>query len=251
MWKNLEDLQTGRSCHQFIRVTDVPVAAFFNLDRLGLGSRLSYNTESQDLEIRLTPSRGHERAHRSFIRQIENKLSALCVPEDDMDPFIAATTYPGHSGYRQADSAILPLPERPGERDPPTLVILCGVSECLNELLREAKWWLTQTQPPVNVVITIRLDLRPRTVIIEVWKLLSCSSDYCSGSSDSLCPRSATEVILTPEGDTNNYRASRGISLQFRDIMPREPPVGGEEIVIPEQDLENWARMIFERMDRR
>ncbi|KAI9042820.1 uncharacterized protein KD926_004885 [Aspergillus affinis] len=149
---------------------------------------------------------------------------------------------------------MLPIPERRErcrENNPPTLLILSGISECRNEILRDAKWWLTSVQPPVNIVITMYLDLRPRTIAIEVWKLLTSREDHsCSRDCNRLCSKIALKVILTPVDDTNNYRASRDLTLSFRDIVLRKPPVGEEEIVFSKQDLEDWTKSIFERIDR-
>ncbi|KAI9042821.1 uncharacterized protein KD926_004886 [Aspergillus affinis] len=200
-YKQIDTFQSGRSHNQFIRVTDVPEAIWLKLDEYKLGGRRSYDFKTHELDTRPTLSRGHERAAQVFQLDLMMKMGAMGVLEQDLDP-VGSTTYLGDSRTKEADAAIAPY-------------------------------------PPVNIVIIIRLDRQPRTIELEVWKMLETPTD----------PEIALSVELTPMGNSVIYRASCDLRLSFRDIMPREPPAGGEEVVFSTLELEDWAQRIFKRIN--
>ncbi|PLB47768.1 hypothetical protein P170DRAFT_426985 [Aspergillus steynii IBT 23096] len=248
-----QSLELGYSRAQFIKVTRVPGAVFTRLDKLRLGGRLSYDSATQELVIRLIPSTGHERSHGLLMRHIERKLSALGVSEYEMDPLGASTIW-GDFTCKQANSSLRPLPQRSDESDAPTLVIECGTSKNKSELQEDAIWWLTGIHPPVNIVILIFMDLRPRTIKIEVWKMQPRPADERSPRcriAHPTHPAAVSKVKLRPLDNENTYHASRDLRLSFRDIMLRDPPVGGNEIVFSTEELERWAKRIYDQIHPR
>jgi len=55
------------------------------------------------------------------------------------------TAYQGRSSGKEADLAWRPYKFRPDEKDWPTLVIECAVSQSYNSLINTAHWWLSNS----------------------------------------------------------------------------------------------------------
>ncbi|KAG0643077.1 hypothetical protein HOY80DRAFT_529612 [Tuber brumale] len=77
---------------------------------------------------------------------------------DDKLLDMRGTRYQGLECCKEADSAFKPISFRPGGVGWPTLVVECGVSESLDGLRWDAKWWLKNSGWSVYIVLLFSIS---------------------------------------------------------------------------------------------
>lgn len=158
---------------------------------------------------------------------------------------VAATTYRGNSSAKQANSALKPVPERRRAEDWPTLVIECGIPESLQQLRRDAHWWLVNSRGNVKIVVVIHSKIRAESFAIEKWQL----NDPAPGPMTRLRTGpnfkvpTCTKMISINKPETSNvFVASDELIIEFEDFMLRQPvPPVEQNIVFTKQNLVDWA----------
>lgn len=249
--QRLDVLEQDPLAQPFCRVLDVPESIYDHLQESGLtGGRLFYDRSTKELIVRLTP-KYHSPFHHSLENEIRDKLIALGVPKYDISPYGASTTE-GHSTSSQGDSGLKPLPERSGAANCDTLMIECVYSLGLPSLHHAAKWWLTETD--VNVVILINVNVVQQSVFLEVWKCVAIDPEVpglaVNHGNWQNRPTKEPRVVssTTISNGARGVAASNCLSLQFSDVMIRKPPVPDQEITLTEKELELWAWAVFRDM---
>lgn len=134
---------------------------------------------------------------------------------------VDSTRYQGRTCGKQADVAWRPYKARPDEKEWPTIVIECGVSQSHNSLVNSARWWLSNSDGEVKNVILIDITKATKKIHIELWESGSVGNRY------DLRDRSGpTSVIprLAQELDIEENRAPSGsLTIKFLDIFLRAP----------------------------
>ena len=250
--QRLDVLEKDPSALPFCCVADIPESTIYeHLQEPSLTSRqLFYNQSTKELIVRLTP-KYHSMFYHSLKNEIRDKLIALGVHKYDIAPY-GATTTEGHSASREGDSGLKPLPECSGVAGCATLMIECVYSQKLSSLHPAVKWWLTEMD--VNVVILINVNIMQQSIFLEVWKCVAIDPGVPGLAADhgNWQNRPATEpwaVSSTTISDGNRgFKASDCLSLQFSDVMIRQPSVPDQEITLTEKELAWWAWFIFHDM---
>lgn len=125
----------------------------------------------------------------------------------------------------------------------------CVYSQGLASLHHAAKWWLTETD--VNIVILINVNVLKQSVFLEVWKRVSIDPEVPGLAEDhgNWQNRPTTEPgairSTTISNGARGVAASNCLSLRSSDVMIRKPPVPDQEITLTEKELELWAWAVF------
>ncbi|PWW77195.1 hypothetical protein C7212DRAFT_362845 [Tuber magnatum] len=160
-----------------------PYLAFLNTSRDGLhtfdsvqaaGIRKRYFESIHLLVIKL-PSGPHE----TVTAAIRNCLTRSAVLMGGVDRELSDTgskTYkPTRTFYsdscKEGDDGILPHLRRPGPGGWPTLIFESGVSESLERLRQDARWWLEQNNHSVHAVVVTHISCNERIIDLEVWRI--------------------------------------------------------------------------------
>ncbi|KAG0632731.1 hypothetical protein HOY80DRAFT_1114196, partial [Tuber brumale] len=124
-----------------------------------------------------------------------------------------------------------------------TLVLECGVSESLDALRRDAKWWLKYCGWSVNIVLPFSTPYATLLIQIGKWELLNAGSQQVTRSN-------AEGLVMTPAQTDQieiSYRVAvaGSLTLEFAKVFLR-PPVPGTleaDLIFTINDLEWWARL--------
>ncbi|CAI4215960.1 unnamed protein product [Parascedosporium putredinis] len=148
----------------------------------------------------------------------------------------------------KSDSSGGPDPERASKGAWPTLVIEAGVSESLNELHEDMRWWFAASDHQVKIVLLTKFDLARSAIFLERWEEESCiarpgptTTRYATASYPVLRQR----IVITRDTTTNpvSYLVTSGaLILPFRLLFIREPGSGEGDFVISIPALESYAR---------
>ncbi|CUS15112.1 unnamed protein product, partial [Tuber aestivum] len=130
-----------------------------------------YVNQAQTLVAKLMLSGIHEVATSEFGRMLWKKTASM---GDDLDEDLLdmrGTRYKGVSSSKEADSAFRPQSSRPHKTNWPTVVVESGVSETLERLRVDAKWWLYNSSGDVRIVLLFSIKEVGQEILIEQWEL--------------------------------------------------------------------------------
>ncbi|KAK4244440.1 hypothetical protein C7999DRAFT_43888 [Corynascus novoguineensis] len=143
----------------------------------------------------------------------------------------------------EGDSSGCPIPERAGPDNWPTLVIEAGVSESLDQLHADMRWWFSASNHDVKIVILAKFDHRQHNIILERWE----------EEGGMLEPVRRQEITISRDRTTDpiSYHVTRGpLVLGFKLLFLRDPdPEEGEgDFVISIPDLQWYAHRVWTRV---
>ncbi|KFY30716.1 hypothetical protein V493_01726 [Pseudogymnoascus sp. VKM F-4281 (FW-2241)] len=128
-------------------------------------TRLSYNTATSTLVVKLMASPKHDTAALILSMEIKSKLESFGVPLSAFLP-VGAAKRQGKYTAKQPDASF--KPSFRGENGWPSLVIESGLSESLVQLRRDAAWWLTNSDEQVRIALVISIQKNDRSIVVEV-----------------------------------------------------------------------------------
>ncbi|CUS11366.1 unnamed protein product, partial [Tuber aestivum] len=201
----------------------------------------------QTLIVKIKPSGVHELVSRGFSVELWAKVIRMGLRQ--ALNLVGGTTFQGIQSWKEADCAYKPNTFRPYENDWPTLVIECGVSESLNRLRVESRWWLENSVEGVNIVLLFSISKKARSIHIEKWEMATHSSPHVAQAGLSHLIGTPTKiqevdisgpVVPTDESaGTTPIVTGAPLELDFTKIFLRQPVQGCSEgsIIFTEQEL--------------
>lgn len=151
-----------------------------------------------------------------------------------------------------------PRSERSGRDKWPTLVILAGATETLDQLRHDMQWWFPASNHDVKIVLLVKFDYWQRCVLIERWEE---QNPHLQGPitrrrrasilqhPDALEPVKRQTITITRDETTNlvSYNVAGGtLILESRLLFLREPSLEEGDIVISTQDLQDFGMRVWE-----
>ena len=186
------------------------------------------------------PGAGHELISRAFFSQIIIRIASLAGGHPGYSVMGGGSMRFSVPGVRskEVDESIIPSTRSPGQW--PSLVIEMGYSESLSHLRIEAAWWLENSQGATRMVIIFRLKRDPNSIWIEVWKVVTNTSQVARARP----PFSAT---CTHGWDIDEHGI---VTPLVAPIIPYltvfdTPHIGGRDIVFSADDLTTFAVHVF------
>ncbi|KAG0133082.1 hypothetical protein HOY82DRAFT_466638, partial [Tuber indicum] len=166
------------------------------------------------------PGACHEAAGKALGTRIYVKIFQMGLQSDcaRMD----STTFQVRSNRKQADLSWKPYKLRPGEKDWPTLIIECAVSQSYKSLINTAHWWLSGSEGQVKSVLLISVDKAEKKLRLELWEMGPIQNRY------ELRDRPGPTAILPKMIDKLEILGSKApkgalLTLKFQNIFLRPP----------------------------
>lgn len=119
-------------------------------------------------------SKPHEAVTRHLSHRLRRKATLMGDVDEELSSTGATTYQPTRTMYnssgKEADDGVTPHRRRPGPQGWPTLIFESGVSETLERLHLDAKWWLTQSNWEVRAVLLAHIQVAEQVIDLEVWR---------------------------------------------------------------------------------
>src|SRR5436305_13430684 len=95
----------------------------------------------------------HEKAHENLGRKFNFKLARMRMSEGPFD-YVGAGRFEGRTSSKEDDTTYKPLTTRRRGEDWPTIIIVfSGLSESLQRLKVDARWWLENFGGDVKIAV--------------------------------------------------------------------------------------------------
>ena len=245
-------LQVGKTTDQYLAFEHVKNGDLAKIDNartsLGRHTRMSYYADSELLIIKIMPSVKHDAAHRMLSDDLVSKIRAMGVPKREFAP-LGSGRFQGHNSSKEADEAYKPLPSRISNRDWPTLIFECGLSDSLSRLRTDAAWWLTQSGGEVKIVLLISIKSTLPLIHLEKWGLSSGHLPIARAVASNPHQSPQIPTCLQQIDIDHNIVNGAPLILEFENIFLRAPNPPETEVVFTAQDLSEWAEFLWETTD--
>jgi len=168
-------LVEGTQTPQYLAFTSVSKESLDEIDRIREERRgwlprmtILYDGREEILIVKLMVGVIHEGVAREFASMFDMKLFLLDVRESLLATGSARF---GRLGGRskEADVGYKPRSRRM-EDEWPSFVIEVGVSESVAMLLRDAAFWITNSDGRTRIVIVLSVNRRDRRILVERWE---------------------------------------------------------------------------------
>jgi len=158
----------------------------------------------------------------------------------------AARFYGPGGSSKEGDSGF-----RPATRDTndfPSLMIEVGYSETMQELCRDAKWWLkASTHGPVTkMVIIARIRNNPPMLELEVWVMIPNTGTMITRSHPPTVPACIQPFHIDAAGSVTPTPEAEGLCIPYSTLFD-EPHPHASDILISLVELSEFALLIFEK----
>ncbi|KAK4143806.1 uncharacterized protein C8A04DRAFT_28593 [Dichotomopilus funicola] len=208
-----------------------------------------YNSDSQILFITI-PTDVHEALHVGIYEGYRDQL-VRSGSERGWTTIASATrrahhSHPGGNGG-EGDSTGGPKPERHTKGAWPTLVVEAGVSESLNELHDDMRWWFAASNYNVKIVLLAKFEHAHGTITLERWEEEARGTRPGATTTRHLAaiePVRRQIITITQDLTTDpiSYLVTSGaLVLDFRLLFLRDPGPGEGDVVLSVQQLEAYA----------
>jgi len=218
-------------------------------DEIGKGIRLTHCADIGTLIIKV-PTTAHEVVAETFKVVLLERFIQMGVPHRERVG-LGATRFTGTSTIsKEADGAFKPSTLRPYEMDWPTLVLEVGDSESLPKLRNDAKWWLSNSEGSVNIVLIFHINQGAKSILIEWWETTSAltsrsitrSTAQSNGNQPpAQIPTQMQAITVNPNGVITGVP----LTLDFHQIFLRQANPPEHDIVVTAQDLRDWSDIIW------
>ncbi|KAG0636994.1 hypothetical protein HOY80DRAFT_877228, partial [Tuber brumale] len=127
----------------------------------------------------------------------------------------------------------------------PTLVSECGVSESLDALRRDAKWWLKISEGSLHIVLLFSIPSAIQLLQIGKWELVNAGSQHVTRSDPGglvMTPAQTDQIEIS-----HPVAAAGALTLEFAKVFLR-PPVPGTleaDLIFTINDLGRWAHLFW------
>ncbi|KAK2741539.1 hypothetical protein FQN55_008294 [Onygenales sp. PD_40] len=232
--KSSADAQQLFTPGQYIVFLNIPPDTVEELsNRKHLGRFKTWDPKLQILLVKMS-SIEHESTSGTFQSRLTEKLNDIRPKLAHELEFLESTAVKGSNRTKEPDASFQPSQLPPGRSDKwPSLVVEIGCSESERQLQRDAKWWLTDSQGDVKIVITIKIFRSQPRVRFELFRM--------GGSSAHPRPLVAQAVTVS-RAKYQHLSASGELVIPFRDLFLRFPRAGETDVVLSEEDLEDMSR---------
>jgi len=236
-----ERLQNETSHNQYIGFVKVTSDAMKDIENdrqrgnIPKYTRFHYEEIDETLIIKLMPSTVHEYSHRQLSeRTMIQIISTMGIDTDTLEPLGSARFKAPHSS-KEADSCFLPESRNP-KTDWPTLVFEAGVSESLTRLQVDARWWLSNSNDEVKIVILIAINTSVPSIVVQKWQMAKAEQRGVT----TVIPQQTQELLITP-----NSLDGAPLILEFEKVFLRPPVAPEEDIVFTAPLLTKWATKVW------
>ena len=113
--------------------------------------------------------------HRIFVEIFKVKIFLMGLRRDFIDIGRSMISCP--AGGKEADTSIKPM-SRCFLDDWPTVVFECGLSESLERLRVDARWWLENSDRQVGTTIVVAISKEARSIHVEKWELVDMPNPH-------------------------------------------------------------------------
>jgi len=222
----------------FVSVTHEHLANIHHLREIrrrhrGIG--IMYLKSEEVLVVKVIPSVLTERTHLGFGSMLHRKTTKMGL-RHGLCP-AGRTTFEGIIGQKEADSTFQ-AECRMMAADWPTIVFECGLSQSLERLRVDSRWWL-ENSAEVNIVLLFALSRANKGIHLEQWEVLTAPNSRVNGAQPD-----PLSMVLTK---TNEIDIVEGVAtgapliFDFQKVFLRPPVLGEGDIVFSAQKLEIWA----------
>lgn len=234
---------------QFLRVKLVNKAEFEKIEarreEIGGAARLQYFPDIETLIIKIV-SRPHEKAHRDMARIFDVQTHLMGVGLQEFSA-VGATLYKGPTGSgKECDSSWINSWLRPGGF--PCLVIEVGVSESLEQLHRDAAWWVANSAGQVNLIILISVAVQTKQIQIEKYVpfLATTPATRRTVARSTWKPKKVSPTVRINQAVMPPTIQGAPLVLSFKDVIGRPPiPPHERDISLSADTLLDWAMEVF------
>lgn len=241
-------LARGDNGDQYVSFRGVGVKEFERIEarrlELGRGVTFSYFPDMESLLVKL-PTKAHERAHNSFGTMLA--MSKVGPMGMHLSEFMGqgATKYVGEDGSsKESDSSWVNADVRPNEGDWPHFVIEAGMSESLQRLRADARWWIEHSKGQVGIVLVIQITPGSKTINLEKWIPGPRPSTRSSSRVSAAAFPMQTAAISIVQSRTPSVNGGPLI-LEFERVFGRPPQQPEADISLSAPELDSWARAIW------
>ena len=248
------ELLAGHSKQQYLVFQGVTKQQLAMIDRerdsIGRHTRITHYTSINLLIIKLMPTVAHELAHSVLADKLMIRLSVMGLDEPPLLR-VGAGRYHGTQSSKEGDSAYKPDP-RNREDDWPTIVFESGFSESLTKLRQDARWWLTNSQGDVRIVVTVLVRPEHKTLQVEKW-CLAPPPRITRRNQD--IPTRVQEILVTQNppphiGGAATYTVTGApLTLEFQEMLLRAPTPPESDVTFTTADFSQWATRFWNAMD--
>ena len=245
--KCMKEFQFGGAAQYAVYspVSDEEYTKIDNARERALKGRLKflYFTNERVLIVKFAVSIVHEVAHRRFVWIFMRKAVSMGCSEDFTD--IGRTRFSGIGSEKEADTSLIPTSRSP-RTGWPTVVFECGVSESLERLRVDARWWLENSKGEVGTAIVVATSKQTRSLHVEIWELMEIPDpDITRANPD---PFVTGVVTKTGEGDiVGEVVTGAPLRISFRKTMLRDPDDtrGEHDFVFDVKDFKEVAQITW------
>ena len=242
-------LYQGTTTNQYLAFRPVTDNDFAKIEEqrhtIGRGIRLTHCADIDTLIIKVsTPE--HERVSRVFTHDFMRRIEHMGLTDLDLSD-LGATTFRGTSTSKEPDSCFRPG-SRPHRLDWPTLVFEVGVSESLRKLKNDAKWWLSNSQGLVRIVLIFHIDPGSRTILIEKWECTPATGTRATRSNRPPAQIPTNVHTITIDANGVNGTPALPLVLHFQNLLLRQPTPPEQDLTFTVQDLQTLSNNIWARL---
>lgn len=235
---------SGQEYHRFVR--DQSHSQYFILLDINLNTYLRDFEEQRcdsyfpflKMALIEMASSVHEITARVFESLLLDKLSTMNSMSTKLDP-LGSAEVETNTRRKQPDNSYRPrrLP-RNRSRKWPTFTVEVGFSEPTRKHEDDAKWWLSQSNGDVRIVLTIDVHRRTNMVIFKTWTLNS-----------QRVPEATYRVVLSGEDGMRRIRTTNNnpLIIPFESLFLRPADDNSErDITFSLDDLKEIATRAWE-----
>ncbi|PUU83527.1 hypothetical protein B9Z19DRAFT_1060923 [Tuber borchii] len=212
------------------------------------GIRKQYIESLQILIIKLP-----FKAQEVVTEHISYRLRRKAVLMGDVDEELGGT---GSTTYRstntifcntckEADAGIIPHQRRPGPHGWPTIIFESAVSESLERLHEDARWWLTQNNQEVHAVLLAHIFRAEQIIDLEVWRILPIKCEGASVGSDAQrMPQIDNQLRINCSTFPHTISGTVPFFvIGFKDLVLRDKTAGEEDFFLDFLDIQSIATL--------
>ncbi|PWW77762.1 hypothetical protein C7212DRAFT_292732 [Tuber magnatum] len=243
-----DELRSGNlSAGQYAIFAPVTQDQLTNLERIRdachKSLRFLYLNEAETLIVKIMPGLAHELATREFADTVKEKIRVMGLRREVGDA--GGTTYRTAQSAKEADSALKP-DARSLEMDWPTVVYECGVSESLRRLRIDSSWWLANSSHDVKIVLLISVNKPQQRIHLEQWEDRTIPNPYITRNNPN--PLITRPMKINEINIYGNTVTGAPLRLDFRKVFLRPPAPGEGDILLIAQDLQDYAKDVWRRL---
>ena len=206
------------------------------------GLRFLYLTNERTLIVKFKVGIVHEIAHRGFARIFYHKICLMGLNDDFIDIGRSMISCP--AGGKEADTSFKPM-SRSFAANWPTVVFECGLSESLERLRVDARWWLENSDRQVGTAIVVAVSEEARSIHVEKWELVDMPNPHVTRAIPDL---SITDTRKTGESEiVREVVTGAPLKISFKKTMLRDPneDLGEGDVIFDVEDFEKVAKIVW------